>query len=434
MRSVGVALLGLGTVGGGVAKLLLEHHDRIARRVGLSFELRHVVVRDARKNRPASVPSEIVTTDYNRVCRDPQVEIAVELMGGVTPTRRVLMDLLQAGKDVVTANKALLAEHGPEIFDQAHTLGRSIAFEASVGGGIPIIAAVGECLVANQIVSITGILNGTSNYILTAMTETGESYATALARAQQLGYAEADPTLDVDGTDAAHKLAILAQLGFGSRVSTAQITRHGIDRLDAVDVRYAGQLGYTIKLLATARLTDGAIGLAVAPTLVRQHTPLAEVRGAYNAIQVVGDAVGDTLFYGRGAGQMPTASAVVADIIDTALGRAAVTFRTLRLWTDPDVSALPVATPQKIHGRYYLRFQVEDRPGALAQLARALGDHKISISSVIQPEAAEDREGAAVPLIFMTHNAVDANVRAALTEIDGLTCLRLPSVCMKVEG
>jgi homoserine dehydrogenase len=434
MRSVGVALLGLGTVGSGVAKLLLEHHDRIARRVGLSFELRHVVVRDTKKKRPANVPAEIVTTDYQRVCRDPKVEIAVELMGGVTPTRQALIDLLQAGKDVVTANKALLAEHGPEIFDCAHTIGRSIAFEASVGGGIPIIAAVGECLVANQIVSITGILNGTSNYILTAMTETGEPYATALARAQQLGYAEADPAFDVDGTDAAHKLAILAQLGFGSRVSTAQITRAGIDRLDAVDVRYAAQLGYTIKLLATARLTDGAIALTVAPTLVRHHTPLAEVRGAYNAIQVVGDAVGDTLFYGRGAGQMPTASAVVADIIDTAVGRAALTFRTLRLWTDPDVSALPVATPDKMHGRYYLRFQVEDRPGVLAQLARALGDHTISIASVIQPEAAEERQGAAVPLIFMTHNAVDANVRAALAEIDRLTCLKLPSVCMRVEG
>jgi homoserine dehydrogenase len=433
MRTVGVALLGLGTVGSGVAKLLLEHRDRIARRAGLELELRHVLVRDTRKTRGEGVPPVLLATNLEKICGDPATEIAVELWGGISPTREVTLKLLEAGKEIVTANKALLAEHGPEIFDRAHKLGRSIAFEASVGGGIPIIAALSESLAANQITSISGILNGTSNYILTAMTESGDSYAAALRRAQELGYAEPDATLDVDGTDAAHKLAILAQLGFGSRVSTSQIARQGIDRLDAADVKYASELGFAIKLLATAKLTNGAIELRVAPTLVRHHTPLAEVRGAYNAIRVVGDAVGDTLFYGRGAGQMPTASAVVADIIDTALGRAQLTFKTLRLWTDGEGS-LAVAPPAQVHGRFYLRFLAEDRPGVLAQVASVLGVHGISIASVIQHEPQTDREGALVPLIIMTHQSVEANINQAIKEIDGLSSVRPPSVCMRVEG
>jgi homoserine dehydrogenase len=432
MRTVGVALLGLGTVGSGVAKLLLEHRDRIARRVGLLLDLRAVVVRDASRNREVAVPPALLTSDVHKVCRDPSIEIAVELWGGIDSARQASLDLLNAGKDLVTANKALLAECGPELFDRAHQLGRSIAFEASVAGGIPIIAALSESLAANQITSISGILNGTSNFILTAMTENGDSYEVALRRAQELGYAESDPTLDVDGTDAAHKLSILAQLGFGSRVSAGRITRHGIDRLDARDVKYAGELGFAIKLLATTRLTNGSIELRVGPTLVRHHTPLAEVRGAYNAIQVVGDAVGDTLFYGRGAGQMPTASAVVADIIDTALGRAQLTFKTLRLWTDPKDPGLPITPPERVHGRYYLRFEAEDRPGVLGQIARVLGEQRISIASVIQHEPLGD--GAAVPLVIMTHRAVEKNLADAVSEIDRLNSVRPPSVRMRVEG
>jgi homoserine dehydrogenase len=432
MRTVGVALLGLGTVGSGVAKLLLDHRDRIARRVGLMLDLHAIVVRDTRRARAASVPPDLLTRDVQAVCRDPKVEIAVELWGGIESARQASLDLLDAGKDLVTANKALLAECGPELFDRAHQLGRSIAFEASVGGGIPIIAALSESLAANQITSISGILNGTSNFILTAMTESGDSYEVALRRAQELGYAEPDPRLDVDGTDAAHKLSILAQLGFGSRVSAGRIMRHGIDRLDARDVKYSGELGFAIKLLATARLINGSIELRVGPTLVRHHTPLAEVRGAYNAIQVVGDAVGDTLFYGRGAGQMPTASAVVADIIDTALGRAQLTFKTLRLWTDPKDSGLPITPPEGVRGRYYLRFEAEDRPGVLGQIARVLGEHRISIASVIQHEPQD--QGAAVPLVIMTHQAVEKNLADAVSEIDRLSSVRPPSVRMRVEG
>lgn len=433
MRSVGVALLGLGTVGSGVAKLLLDHRDRIARRVGLEFTLRRVVVRNPSRPRSSAVPRELLTDDVRAVCQDSSVSIAVELWGGVDPARQALLDLLDSGKDIVTANKALLAECGPEIFDRAHRLGRSIAFEASVGGGIPIIAALTESLAANEISSISGILNGTSNFIVTAMTESGDTYEAALRRAQELGYAEPDPTLDVDGTDAAHKLSILAQLGFGSRVATNRIVRQGIDRLDARDVRYARELGYAIKLLATAKLIGGSIELRVAPTLVRHHTPLAEVRGAYNAIQVVGDAVGDTLFYGRGAGQMPTASAVMADIIDTAIGRAQLTFNSLRLWTDGG-KTLPIAPADAVHGRYYLRFQAADRPGVLGHIAGVLGEHGISIASVIQHEPHNEDDRAGVPLVIMTHQAVQANISDAVAEIDRLGTVRPPSVCMRVEG
>ncbi len=433
MQTVGVGLLGLGTVGSGVARLLLEHGDRIARRTGLRLELRRVVVRDVRKERGVVLPSRLLASDVSAVAQDPGVQVAVELWGGVGPARRAILELIDAGKDVVTANKALLAEHGPELFDRAHRAGRALAFEAAVAGGIPIISAISQGLAANQILSISGILNGTSNYILTAMAETGETYAAALRRAQELGYAESDPSLDVDGTDAAHKLAILAQLGFGCRVTTADIARQGIDRLDAADVRYAGELGYAIKLLATAKLCDGSVELRVAPTLVRHRSPLAEVRGAYNAVQVIGDAVGDTLFYGRGAGQMPTASAVVGDIIDTALGRAGITFRTLANWIE--AQGTPRIQPSsEVHGRYYLRFLAEDRPGVLGQIARILGEHRISISSVIQHEAEEDHEGAPVPLVIMSHNAIEAATLGALCDIDRLGSVRPPSVCLRVEG
>ena len=258
----------------------------------------------------------------------------VQLVGGLEPARSIMLKLLESGKDVVTANKALLAEHGPELFDRARQLGRSIAFEASVAGGIPIIAAISECLTANQIESIHGILNGTSNFILTQMEEQGTDYAASVAEAQRLGFAEADPSMDVDGTDAAQKLAILAHLAFGARVNWRDIPRTGIDTVEVADMRYADELGYGIKLLAVAELVPEGLELHVSPTLVRRHTPLAEVRGAYNAVRVVGDAVGRVFFHGLGAGQMPTASAVVADLIDTVVGRTAITFRTLELWSD----------------------------------------------------------------------------------------------------
>ena len=333
----------------------------------------------------------------------------------------------------MTANKALLAEHGPEVFDQARKYGRAVAFEGSVAGGIPIVQALGVSLAANQVQSLAAIVNGTCNFILTEMTRASLPYETALGQAQELGYAEANPALDVDGTDTAHKLAILAQLAFGASVTTAQIPRVGIDHLQLADIRYTAELGYTVKLLALAKLSDAGLELRVAPTLVRQGTPLADVQGPYNAIRVVGDAVGDTLFYGRGAGAMPTASAVVSDLIDVAVGRAALTSRTLNLWSDS--AAKPrLTTAEQVRSRYYLRFTIADRPGVLAAIAHVLGVHGISIASVIQHDPGDDAPpDAPVPLVIMTHTAIAANLMAGLAEIDRLDVVHAPSVCLGVE-
>lgn len=433
MERIAVGILGLGVVGSGVAQLLEGNGDRIARRAGRHIDLKWAVVRDRTRTRGVSLPEGRVITDPRRVIDDPEVRIVVETMGGIEPALGLVLDALAAGKDVVTANKALLAEHGTRVFAQARKYGRAVAFEASVGGGIPIVQALGVALAANQIQSFAAIVNGTCNFILTAMTREGLAYSTALRRAQELGYAEADPTLDVDGTDTAHKLAILAQLAFGSSVRTAQIPRAGIDRLQVADIRYAAELGYTLKLLALAKLSDAGLELRVAPTLVRQGTPLAEVRGPYNAIRVVGDAVGDTLFYGRGAGMLPTASAVVGDLIDVVVGRAALTARALDLWSDTAPPARLTPTTQ-VRSRYYLRFTIADRPGELASLAKVLGEHGISIASVIQHDPGDDApDDSPVPLVIMTHMAIEANLAAAVAEIERLDVVRAPSVCLGVE-
>ena len=427
MDPLGIALIGCGTVGSGVARLLLEHPERLAARAGRGLRLRRVVVRDPGKSRSIALPRELVTTDLRAVLNDPSVQLAVELVGGVDWPRRAVLDLLAAGKDVVTANKALLALHGAEVFEAARKHGRAIAFEASVAGGIPIIAALAQSLAANQIVSLQGIVNGTCNFVLTNMSEQGQSYAEALAEAQRRGYAETDPSLDVDGSDAAQKLAILAQIAFGLAVPVAAVDHRGIVDIQEIDLRYVRELGYAIKLLAEAWLHERQLALHVSPVLVRLHTPLAEVRGAYNAILVVGDAVGDTLYYGQGAGQMPTASAVVADIIDMAVGRAQRTFQTFRLWSG-NGSQLTLRPSSAVRSRFYLRVLVKDQPGVLADIARELAQHQISISSVIQHEALDDEEGKTVPLVIMTHTALTGSFRTALGEIDRLDCVAAPSV------
>ena len=433
---LGIGLVGCGTVGSGVARLLLEQPDRLTARAGRPLSLRRVVVRDLSRRRAAALPRGLLTTDLRSVLDDPSIEVAVELVGGVNWARSAVLDLLAAGKHVVTANKALLAQHGAEVFEAARKHERAVAFEAAVAGGIPIIAALAQSLSANQILSLQGILNGTCNFILTAMSEQDQSYSEALAEAQRRGYAEADPALDVDGTDAAHKLAILAQIAFGVRVPANAIEHRGIAGLHQIDIRYAGELGYTIRLLAEAWLDTKAengkqLALHVSPVLLRHQAPLAQVRGAYNAIHVVGDAVGDTLYYGQGAGQMPTASAVVADIIDLAVGRAQQTFRTLRLWSGngTGVGLRPSST---VHSRFYLRVLVRDRPGVLALIARELARQEISISSVIQHEALDEHEGDIVPLVIMTHTALTGNFRAALAGIDSMGCVNPPSVYFPV--
>ncbi len=433
MEQITIGLIGLGTVGTGVARILTEGADRLARRAGRRIHWKWAVVRDPKKPRDASLQGVRVTTEVSRLIDDPEVEIVVEAMGGTDPALRIVLDCLAAGKHVVTANKALLAEHGAEIFARARAVNRAVAFEASVGGGIPIIQALGVGLAANQIQSLAAILNGTCNFILTKMTLEGLPYAEALAQAQHLGYAEADPTLDVDGTDTAHKLAILSQLAFHANVKTGELARQGIDRLQLADLTYAGELGYAVKLLALAKFSPAGLELRVAPTLVKRGTPLAEVRGPYNAIRVVGDAVGDTFFYGRGAGMMPTASAVVGDLIDVMTGRAVLTSRVLGLWSDQGV-AVKRTPPEEIRSRYYLRFTIADRPGVLASLAHVLGRHGISIASVIQHEPGDNApQDSPVPLVIMTHLAVEAEIQAALHEIDVLGVAYAPSVCLGVE-
>lgn len=432
MKPVKVAVIGFGTIGTGVVRLLLESSGRIARAAGRPVELARIVDVDIARPRSVNVPDGLLVNDLNQVLNDPEIGVAVELIGGLEPARTIVLGLLEKGKDIVTANKALLAEHGAELCNRARKLGRSIAFEAAVAGGIPIIGALGCSLAANEIRSIRAILNGTSNFILTQMGDRQTDYCSSVAEAQRLGYAEADPTLDVNGSDAAQKLAILAQIAYGARVNWREIPRTGIDTVDVADIRYARELGYTIKLLAVAEVNNGGLELHVCPTLVRNGTPLAEVREAFNAVEVVGDAVGRVFFHGLGAGQMPTASAVVGDVIDTVLGRAAVTFRTLGLWSDARPAVAPARDPDKIAGRYYLRLHVEDRPGVLAEIAGVLGKHQISIASVIQHEAEEPSDDV-VPLVIMTHAAAEGAMRQALAVIDQLAVVRSSVVRMRVQ-
>jgi len=435
MKTARVAILGFGTIGSGVARILLEHGDRVSRQAGCKVELARVVDPDVSRKRNIQLPAGMLTGDVNDVLNDPSITAVVQLIGGLEPDRSIMLKVLQSGKDVITANKAVLAEHGPELFDCARQLGRSIAFEAAVGGGIPIIAGINESLSANQILSIHAILNGTSNFILTQMEEQGTAYADAVAEAQKRGYAEANPTLDVDGSDAAQKLAILSHLAFGARVHWRDIPRVGINTVQVADMRYAKELGYSIKLLAVAELVPEGLELYVSPTLVRRGSPLAEVRGAYNAVRVVGDAVGRVFFHGLGAGQMPTASAVVADLISTIVGRAAITFRTLNLWSPQREAAAAARDPAKVPGRFYLRLNVEDRPGVLAEITGELGRHEISIASVIQHELEEEAgPQKLVPLVIMTHQATEGRMSAALEAIGKLSSVGPGSVRMRVRN
>lgn len=433
METAKIALLGFGTIGSGVAKLLIEQNARIAQRVGRPVTLAKIVDMDLTRDRGVAVPDGVLTSDIETVFNDPSISIVIELFGGTEPARTFVLRALASGKSVVTANKALLATHGPELFAAARKYGQTIAFEASVGGGIPIIAGIGQNLAANQILSIRGILNGTCNYILSAMEERDAAYADALADAQRLGYAEANPSMDVSASDAAQKLAILAQLAFGAKIDWQTIPRVGIDTVDVADIRCARELGYTIRLIASARLYDNGLELLVAPTLLRRGMPLAHISEAFNAVHVIGDAVGPVLFYGKGAGQMPTASAVTADVIDTILGRARITFDALNLWPDGVTGAVPLRDPTLSSGRFYLHFQVEDQPGVLSQITSVLGARGISVASVLQrEETAAGETDRTVPLIVMTHEANVAAVSDAIATINAFHCVRGECVSLRV--
>ncbi|MGB8851969.1 MAG: homoserine dehydrogenase [Pirellulales bacterium] len=426
---VRVGVVGLGTVGSGVVRLLVESADHITRHAGRPIVVERAVCRDVGKDRGIKLAADRISTDIRTISRDPSISVAALLVGGLEPARSMMVELLESGKDVVTANKALLAEHGPELFELARKKGRSIAFEAAVAGGIPIVAAIGECLAANRIERIRGILNGTSNFILSKMEEDGADYADVLKLAQAKGYAEADPAMDVDGTDATQKLAILAHLAFGVWVPWAEIPRTGIEGIDQGLMTYASELGYRIRLVARASRSDGELAMKVAPALVKIGTPLAETRGAYNAVSLVGDAVGRMFFHGLGAGQMPTASAVVADIIDTVVGRAAITFRTTGV-LDAESPAARIGTAD-LHERHFLRVTASDRPGVLSRITGILGEHRISIASVIQHEPSE-AAGGAVPLVIMTHACGSTAIAKAVTHIDASDVVSAPSVCLSV--
>ncbi len=435
MQSLKVAIIGLGTVGTGVAKILLQQPERMTRRAGQSVELRRVVVRDVSKPRDVDLPEAVLTSDIESVINDDQIDVAIQLIGGIEPARKIMLSLLESGKDVVTANKALLCQHGDQLFARAEELNRCVAFEAAVAGGIPIIAAVGQSMAANQITSIKAILNGTSNFILTEMLSKDRSYVEILERAQKMGYAESNPAMDIEGTDAAQKLVILTQLAFGTKVPLESFLCQGIDLLELADLKYAQELGYTVKLLAVTQLLAGQLEMHVQPTLVRHERPLAQVDGVFNMIELDGDAVGPTWYSGLGAGQMPTASAVVSDLLDIAIGRAQLTFSRLDLWRHH--LPLPVRTAEEISRRYYLRYNVEDRPHVLADITDILGRHQISLASVIQHEASgfeRDKSSAAsiVPLVVMTHRTTEGSMRAADIELDKLASLRPPLIRMPV--
>jgi homoserine dehydrogenase len=425
-RTVGVCLLGCGVVGAGVARILVEQRDLLRQRTGLLFEIRHIVARDARRER--GVPGIAVATDAAAAIADPGTDVVVELIGGITAAGDYVEKALLAGKPVVTANKSLLAAQGPRLFSLARKHNTCIAFEASCAGGVPVIGALTGGLIANRIDALVGIVNGTCNFILTKMSRNGWSYAHALAEAQKAGFAEADPTLDVSGRDAAQKLALLASLAFNVRVAESDIHIEGIDNLDEADIRLAHELRYVIKLLAIAQRHGHRISLRVHPTLVHRDDVLAEVSGSFNAVSVYGHALGHALFYGRGAGSMPTASAVVADLVNVGLGVAQLTFGQLNVFPDqiPAAALLPF---NELTSRYYLRLTASNEPGVLAQVTRILGEKEISLAAVSQHEATDAR---AVPVVITTHLAREGAIQSAIDEINRLPSITPPTVCLRI--
>lgn len=432
MSPIKVGLLGLGVVGGGTWKVLTRNAEEIARRAGRRIEVGAVAVRDIEKARRLLGDQVPITQDGMEVVRNPDIDIVVELIGGDTLARDLIMEAINQGKHVVTANKALLAKHGNEIFAAAHAKGVMVAFEAAVAGGIPIIKAIREGLTANRIQWVAGIINGTTNFILSEMRSRGLPFSDVLAEAQQLGYAEADPTFDIEGVDAAHKLTLLASLAFGIPVQFDKAHIEGISSLAQEDIAHAERLGYRIKLLGITRRRDDGIELRVHPTLVPIDCLLANVEGAMNAVLVHGDMVGATLYYGQGAGELPTASSVVADLVDvTRLQAADPEHRVPHLAFQPDamedIRILPVA---EVQSSYYLRLRVEDRPGVLADLARILSESGISIGSMFQePHGATEAD-----IIFLSHTAREGDVDTALAQIQGLSFVRSDVTRLRVES
>ncbi len=430
MKEIKVGIIGFGTVGRGTAQVLLDQAKRINKRGGTSIVVKRIadiIVKEL----PEQFSSVILCNDAADIMNDPDIDVVVELVGGIEPAKTFILQAIEAGKHVVTANKALLSIHGQEIFAAAQAKGVEVGFEASVGGGIPVIKALKEGLVANRIISIMGILNGTANYILTEMNDHGIPFDEVLRDAQEKGYAEADPSYDVEGIDTAHKLAILMTLAYGMKVSLDDINVEGISRIEPMDLALARELGYRIKLLAISHNHGSHVEARVHPTMIPEDHMLANISGAFNGIHFTGDMVGDVLFYGQGAGMMPTGSAVVADVVDIA--------RNIVFGAENRVPCLsyraehlrpPSITPlDALSGPYYFRMTVQDDPGVLATIAGTLGNHNISVESVIQKGR---NTNGAVPIVMVTHDAREKDVQAALTEIDAMDLCTAPTVKIRI--
>jgi homoserine dehydrogenase len=426
-KTIGIGLLGLGTVGTGVVRILRSEAAAIEEKFGVRLVLRKVAVRSLSKKRAVGVNRGLLTRDAASVVRDPSVDIVVELIGGIQPAKDLIARALRSGKHVVTANKALLAEQGDFVFREAAKHSRELGIEASVCGGIPIIKAIREGLASNHITHFLGIVNGTCNYILSAMSA-GVDLCCALKDAQERGYAERDPKLDIEGIDSAHKLAVLARLAFRRGVAFRSISVEGIESLHELDVEYARELGYTVKLLAIGKKLPQGLELRVHPTLLPNDHPLSSVNGVYNAVFVHGDQAGDLLFYGRGAGMFPTASAVMSDVIDIA--RRISSHACGQPKSEPPAPAAKVLPIGEIISKYYLRFQAADKPGVLGRIAQTLGANGISILSVHQKESHDPRS---VPVVILTYEAREANVRRALKAIDAQRDIREKTVVLRVE-
>ena len=429
-RIVKVGLVGFGTIGSGVAKLILEDADRIAAKTGIRLALACVVDIDTESARPVKLPDGVLTDDLNRLLGDKTIEIGVEVIGGTDVAKEVQLKMLEAGKDVVTANKALLAEHGNELYRAARKNGRCIAFEASCAGGVPIISAIRTGLTANNIRAMYGIVNGTCNYILSNMTANDEDFAVALAQAQEKGYAEADPALDISGVDSAHKLAILASIAFGYEITLDDIFVEGIEAISRDDIRYGGEMGYCLKLLAIGQMDErGRVSLRVHPSFIAKDSALARVGGPFNAVSIFGSAVGQVMFYGRGAGMMPTASAVVADIIDVAIGNSGTTFRHVHLRPRSEVDPL-IEKIDDCKSRFYIRVMAKDEPGVVASYGGVLRDHQISISGAMQHEGSGPDN--TVPVVITTHTTRQRNITGALNDLEGLDVFSGKPVCIRI--
>ena len=433
MKEIKIGLLGMGTVGTGIAKILIENAGILSSRVGASLKLVRGADLDIEKDRGISFDKGVLTTDPYAVVNDPEIQIVLEMIGGETIAKDLILKAIDNGKHIVTANKALLAKHGNSLFAAAAKKGVVIAFEPSVGGCMPIIKTLRESLVGNNIASITGILNGTCNYILSRITNEGISFEDALAQAQAEGFAEADPTLDIGGFDTAHKLAILSALAYGMEIDYDHIYIEGITRITAMDIEFAAQSGYAIKLLAITKLDGGAVEARVHPTMIPFDNPLSNVDGSMNAVTITGDCVGDMMIYGHGAGMMPTASAAISDAVDIA--------RSLLAGKPPGVPMMsfqagqikniPVSPISDISTEYYVRLSAKDRPGVLSKISGILGDHDISIKSVHQFEY--DSNGA-VPVFMLTHRAREAEVQAALEKISALEVITDQPVLIRIEA